>query len=76
LDRVCAPGYLGGKRGEVVRTRTTILQAHTWHWVGTFGGAGKGDYRGELRQGVKAISTSMQTQLIPLSQAVVRLDGQ
>jgi len=76
LDRVCAPGHLGSKRGEVVRTRTTVLQAHTVQWVGTFAGAGNGDYRGELRQGVKAISRYMKTQLIPLSQAVVRLDGQ
>ena len=29
LDKVCAPGYLGRRRGEIVRTRTTVLQAHT-----------------------------------------------
>jgi hypothetical protein len=29
FDPVCAPGYTGRKRGEVVRTRTVILQAHT-----------------------------------------------
>jgi len=29
LSEVCAPGYTGRKRGEVVRTRTTISQAHT-----------------------------------------------
>ena len=48
LDEVCAPGYLGRKRGETVRTRTTVLQAHTHQWVGTFSGAsgaGNGDYR-------------------------------
>ena len=27
--QIAAPGYKGRKRGEVVRTRTTILQAHT-----------------------------------------------
>ena len=32
LSAVCAPGYLGRKRGEVVRTRTTLLQAHTHQW--------------------------------------------
>jgi len=31
-NQVCAPGYLGRKRGEVVRTRTTVLQAHTHQW--------------------------------------------
>jgi hypothetical protein len=54
LSKVCAPGYTGRKRGEVVRTRTTVLQAHTHQWVGTYAGAGNGDYRGELRQAVKA----------------------
>jgi hypothetical protein len=79
LDEVCAPGYTGRKRGEVVRTRTTVLQAHTHQWVGTFSGTsgvGNGDYRGELRQAVKAIGVYVQAQSVPLSQAVVRLDGQ
>jgi hypothetical protein len=48
FEAVCAPGYLGHKRGEVVRTRTVILQAHTHQFLGTFGGPGNGDYRGEL----------------------------
>src|SRR5712691_6230976 len=39
LQPVCAPGYTGRKRGEVVRTRTTLLQAHTHQWLGTFGNA-------------------------------------
>ncbi len=39
LQAVCAPGYTGRKRGEVVRTRTTLLQAHTHQWLGTFGNA-------------------------------------
>lgn len=29
LDEMCAPGYTGRKRGEVVRTRTTVSQAHS-----------------------------------------------
>jgi hypothetical protein len=50
FDQVCAPGYQGRKRGEVVRTRTVVLQAHTHQFLGTFGGPGNGDYRGELRR--------------------------
>lgn len=79
LDEVCASGYTGRKRGETVRTRTTVLQAHTHQWVGTFAGtagAGNGDYRGDLRQAKSAMSTYMQAQALPLSQAVARLDGQ
>jgi len=33
LDEVCAPGYRGRKRGEVVRTRTTVSQAHCYQWL-------------------------------------------
>ena len=79
LDEVCAPGYLGRKRGETARTRTTVLQAHARQWLGTFSGisgAGNGDYRKELRQAVKAISTYMQAQAVSPNHAVVRLDGQ
>jgi hypothetical protein len=35
LDALCAPGYTGRKRGEIVRTRTTVLQAHSSQWLGT-----------------------------------------
>ena len=69
-------------RGQAVmccRTRTTVLQTHTHQWVGTFSGAtgaGNGDYRGELRQAVKAISAYLQAQSLQPGQAVVRLDGQ
>ncbi len=76
LREVCAAGYLGRKRGEVLRTRTTLLQAHTHQWLGTFSGAGNGVYRGELLRALQAISSSMKAQHVPLSQAVVRLDGQ
>src|SRR5947209_15813590 len=76
MSEVCAPGYLGRKRGEVVRTRTTVLQAHTHQWVGTFGGPGNGEYRGELRRTGEAIRAYLQAHGHPLSQTLVRLDGQ
>jgi hypothetical protein len=75
LSAVCAPGYTGGKRGEVVRTRTTLLQAHTHQWLFTCGAAGNGDYRGELLRGL-AVIVAYQTALGLLpAQALVRLDG-
>ena len=76
LRPLCAPGYTGRKRGEVVRTRTTVLQAHTHHWLGTFGNAGNGDYRRELRQAVAAIHSYLQAHQIPPEHAILRLDGQ
>jgi hypothetical protein len=76
LRPLCAPGYLGRKRGEIARTRTTILQAHTSQWLGTFGNAGNGDYRGELRRAVATIHSYLTRYQVPPQRAVVRLDGQ
>jgi hypothetical protein len=75
MGKVCAPGHLGRKRGECVRTRTPVLQAHTSQWLGTFSGAGNGDYRGELRRALNVVRASMHAQSLPLSQAIIRLDG-
>jgi hypothetical protein len=75
FDQVCAPGYLGRKRGEVARTRTTVLQAHSHHWLGTFGGPGNGDYRGELARACEAIIGYAGWLCLSLSQILVRLDG-
>lgn len=76
MDAVCAPGYTGQKRGEVVRTRTTLLQAHTHQWMGTFGQAGNGDYRGDLLRAATAVTGYVTSQQIPLHRAILRLDGQ
>lgn len=73
---VCAPGYRGRKRGEIVRTRTTVLQAHTHQWLATFGSAGNGDYRGELRRALSMIQSYLKAQSLPPSMALIRLDGQ
>lgn len=75
FDQVCAPGYTGRKRGEVVRTRTVMLQAHTHQLLGTFGGAGNGDYRGELKRAIR-VSRSYATHFgLSLASILVRLDG-
>jgi hypothetical protein len=75
FDRVCAPGHLGRKRGEVVRTRTTILPAHTHQWLGTFGNPGNGLYRDELLRARSVIATYAAARSFPLSQVIIRLDG-
>jgi hypothetical protein len=76
LDDVCAPGYRGRKRGQVVRTRTVISQAHTFQWLGTFGNRGNGRYRAELRQGLSAIGRYLAAYQFPKERALLRLDGQ
>ncbi len=76
LGEVCAPGYTGRKRGEVVRTRTTVLQAHTSQWLGSFGNPGNGHYREELRRAVGVIQLYSKAHNLPEEQVVLRLDGQ
>jgi hypothetical protein len=76
LDELCAPGYTGRKRGEVVRTRTTVSQAHTSQWLGSFANAGNGLYREELRRAVAAIQLYSKAHDLPEERVVLRLDGQ
>jgi hypothetical protein len=76
LDDVCAPGYTGRKRGQVVHTRTVISQAHSFQWLGTFGNRGNGRYRKELRLGLAAIGRYQAAHQLPKARALLRLDGQ
>jgi len=76
LDDVCAPGYRGRKRGEVVRTRTTVSQAHSSQWLGSFGKRGNGLYRTELRQSLAAIRRYLTVCQLPQEHTLLRLDGQ
>ncbi|WP_236600842.1 hypothetical protein [Ktedonobacter sp. SOSP1-85] len=75
LQEVCAPGYTGRKRGEIVRTRTTVLQAHLYQWLGSFGNPGNGEYRKELRRAVGVIGSYLQAHQFPEESALLRLDG-
>jgi hypothetical protein len=75
LDEVCAPGYTGRKRGQVVRTRTVISQAHTFQWLGSFGNRGNGRYREELCKALAAITRYLTAHQLLQARAVVRLDG-
>ncbi len=76
LDEVCAPGYTGRKRGQVVRTRTVISQAHSYHWLGSFGNRGNGRYREELRKALAAIRCYLTAYQLPEARTLLRLDGQ
>jgi len=76
LRPLCAPGYTGRKRGEIVRSRTTILQAYTHQFLGTFGNPGNGEYRAELRRAVTVIQSYRETHHYPEERVLLRLDGQ
>src|SRR6266567_6396554 len=76
LTQVCAPGYTGRKRGEVVRTRTVVSQAHSYQWLGSFGNRGNGHYREELRRALTAIKGYLEAHHLSPACALLRLDGQ
>src|SRR5713226_1628860 len=76
LGELCAPGYTGRKRGEIVRTRTVISQAHTSQWLGSFANPGNGLYREELRRAVTAIQLYSKAYDLPEERVLLRLDGQ
>jgi len=76
LDAVCAPGYTGRKRGEVVHTRTVALQMHTRQWLGTYAGPGNGDYLADLARALQSITTYLRRFALTPELALVRLDGQ
>jgi hypothetical protein len=70
----CKPGYAGRKRGEAVRTRTTIEQAHTHEWLGNFAEAGNCNSKEDLKRSCTIIEHYCQRTPSPLV-AILRLDG-
>ena len=75
LDEVCAPGYTGRKRGEIVRTRTVVSQAHSSQWLGSFGNRGNGEYRKDLSVALFVIRRYLVANGQPQTRALLRLDG-
>jgi hypothetical protein len=73
--RSVPPFYTGRKRGEVVRTRTTVLQMHTHQWVASFGNPGNGQYREELRRAKASIQMYVKAHSFPEARTLLRLDG-
>lgn len=76
LRPLCAPGYTGRTRGEVVRTRTAVLQRHTHQWVASFGNPGNGRYREELRRAKSTIQTYVKAHSFPAERTLLREGGQ
>jgi hypothetical protein len=72
LDEICAAGSTGRTRGEVVRTRTVVLQAHTSQWLGRFGNRGNGKSREELARALFVIRRYLQANDQPQTCALLR----
>jgi hypothetical protein len=74
-QNACAPGYGGRKRGDHVRTRSTVACAHTREWLGTFAAPGNGTPKPDLACACEIIERYLQPQQLTISQSIVRLDG-
>ncbi len=75
LTRLCAPGYTGRKRGEAVRTRTSVQQAHTREWIDTRGAPGNGTPQEDLAAICATLQAYAKAHALGTKQLVVRLDG-
>lgn len=71
----CAAGYTGRKRGELVRTRTACLQAHTGEWLGGLAAAGNGSTLADIQQAAHDIGGYLSARGFARHQGIVRLDG-
>src|SRR5690242_3636160 len=69
LDDVCTPGY-------TARTRAVVAQAHSYHWLGSFGNRGNGRYRTELHLALAAITRYLTAHQLPKEHSLLQLDGQ
>lgn len=58
-----------------MRTRTTVLQAHTQEWLGTFSNPGNGEYAEELLAAAQAITAYLTCRGLKPADALLRLDG-
>jgi hypothetical protein len=76
LDVVCAPGNPRRKRGEGVRTRPTVSQAHRYQWLGSFGNRGNGCYREELRQALSTRGRSLVPHQLSPERTLLHIFGQ
>lgn len=74
-ENACAPGYGGRKRGDYVRTRSTIACTHTHEWLGTFAAAGNGTPKTDLIRARDLVKRYLHTQGLTPVQGIVRLDG-
>jgi hypothetical protein len=74
-SKACAPGLLGRKRGQVVRTRSALQQAHTSKWLATFGSPGNGTAQNDLVRACVVMKQYIQQHGINPAAVIVRLDG-
>jgi len=73
---LAAPGYAGRKRGEVVRGRMTVQQAHTSEWLGSYGEAGNGERWPRLEKIADRVVQYMRAHVLDPSLALLRFDGE
>lgn len=73
---LAVPGYQGRKRGEVVRSRLVVQQAHTREWLGTFGDAGNGKRWLGLERACEGVAQYMRGHGLLPDDSLMRMDGE
>src|SRR6266550_4117491 len=58
---------------EVIDFLTVVSQAHSYHWLGTFGNSSNGRYREELRRALTAIKGYLEAHHLSPISALLRL---
>lgn len=71
-----APGYTGRRRGDAVRTRVAVQQAHTSEWLGVFGAPGNGSLETLMESVLGAVSTYLGARCWPSARTLLRFDGE
>src|SRR5690349_20569527 len=71
-----APGYTGRRRGDAVRTRVTVQQAHTSEWLGVFGAPGNGSLETIIPSVLATISRYLTSRAWPAHRTLLRFDGE
>jgi hypothetical protein len=71
-----APGYTGRRRGDAVRTRITVQQAHTSEWLGVFGAAGNGSLETLMEPVLRTVSKYLASRMWPMARTLLRFDGE
>ncbi len=74
-DGYAAPGYLGRKRGDVKRTRSSLQHAGSSLWLGGHVSEGNGTVRADFEAAVETIAQWCEAHPWPRSRVILRGDG-
>jgi hypothetical protein len=69
------PGYLGRKRGQIIRSLSLLALAGTGQWLGAWGDLGNADTSCQLAKAVQVVVSWARQRELALQRCIVRYDG-